>query len=141
MGSPGEVDARHKTLVLFDGVCNLCNNTVKFIIKHDPEERFCFSSLQSSFAKSVLNKFGLDPDAADSIVVVDEGHVYVKSDAALKILQRLRGIWVAMTAFRVLPRIVRDGVYDFVAKRRYGIFGRSDDCMIPDDQLRSRFKT
>ena len=139
MGSPGEVDAHCKTLVLFDGVCNLCNSTVRFIIKHDREKRFCFSSLQTSFAKSVLLKFGLDPDAVETIVVVDEGSVFVRSDAALKILERLQGIWLAIVAFRIIPRKTRDSVYNFVAKRRYGIFGRSDVCMIPDEKLRSRF--
>jgi predicted DCC family thiol-disulfide oxidoreductase YuxK len=139
MGSPGEVDTRGKTLVLFDGVCNLCNNTVRFIIKRDPAGRFCFASLQSPVAISILTKFGLDPNAADTIVVVDEGRALFRSDAVLTIMQRLEGIWSVMTALRIYPRPWRDGLYNIVARRRYGFFGRSDKCIVPNDELRSRF--
>jgi len=139
MGSPSEVDTRGKTLVLFDGVCNLCNSTVRFIIKRDPAARFSFASLQTSAARSILTKFGLEPDASDTIVVVDEGRVFFRSDAVLKIMQRLGGIWSVMTALRIFPRQWRDGLYNFVARRRYGFFGRSEQCSVPNDDLRSRF--
>ncbi len=127
------------SVVLFDGVCNLCNGAVKFIIKRDPAARFKFASLQSAFGKSQLIKYNLDPEALHSIVVVENDVAYQRSDAALKIARNIRGPWSALGALKVVPRFIRDGVYNLIAGSRYILYGKRDNCMIPDDGLKARF--
>jgi predicted DCC family thiol-disulfide oxidoreductase YuxK len=126
-------------LVLFDGVCNLCNAVVRFIIPRDPRGHFQFATLTSEAAGRVL---GFLPGAAplpDSVVLVEDGQVFTRSDAALRICRRLTFPWPLAYALIVLPRGFRDHVYDAVARRRYRWFGRRDQCMIPDSSIRSRF--
>lgn len=126
-------------VVLFDGVCNLCEGSVKFLIRRDPEGLFRFAPLQSEVADTLLADHEVDPDALDSVVLVEEDSVYTKSDAVLRAARHLGGIYGPLWATRVLPRSFRDGVYDFVADRRYGWFGKKDACMMPTPDLRSRF--
>lgn len=140
MGSPDpRLSIDGHILVLFDGVCNLCNGAVQFIIRHDPKEKFRFASLQSQFATDQLVKSGISIAGMESIVVIQDGSVYQKSDAALKIASQLSGVWRVLYIFRFIPRVIRDAAYDFIASRRYKIFGRQDSCMIPDPSLRKRF--
>ena len=126
-------------VVLFDGVCNLCNGAVQFIIKRDPGARFKFASLQSAYGKSQMVKYKLDPEALHSIVVIDNGIAYQRSDAALKIASNLQGPWSALGGLRAVPRFIRDVVYNLVAKSRYSLYGKRDSCMIPDEGFRARF--
>ncbi|MEO8474765.1 MAG: thiol-disulfide oxidoreductase DCC family protein [Chryseolinea sp.] len=140
MGSPDpglSIDSH--ILVLFDGVCNLCNGAVQFIIRRDPKAKFLFASLQSQFASDQLVKFGISGVAMESIVVIYDGKAFQKSDAALKIAAQLHGLWRVLYIFRFIPRFIRDALYDFIAARRYKIFGRQDSCMIPDPSLKKRF--
>lgn len=127
-------------VVLFDGVCNLCNGSVQFILRHDPEGRFRFAALQSEAGRRLLAHKGIDPSRLDSLVLLDaEGRCSVQSAAALQIARQLRG-WPRLAAPLILvPRPIRDGVYRFVARRRYRWFGRRESCWLPTPELRQRF--
>jgi len=126
-------------LVLFDGVCNLCNGFVQFVIRRDPSARFRFASLQSGFAHQQLTRFGLDPGTTNSIVVIDRGTVYQRSNAALHVAGHLPGLWPALKVFKVIPRFIRDGLYDLMAASRYRWFGRRESCWLPSPALKARF--
>ncbi|ADH62640.1 putative thiol-disulfide oxidoreductase DCC [Allomeiothermus silvanus DSM 9946] len=130
-----------KTIVLFDGVCNLCNGVVQFILRHDPQERFLFTSQQSEAGQRLLAEHGIKAAQAlaESVVVLEDNRVYLESDAALYILHRLGGVWGWAYIFRWIPRPWRDWVYRWVARHRYRIFGRRESCMVPTPALRSRF--
>ena len=131
--------AESKPIVLFDGVCNLCNASVRFIHERDPKGQMKFAALQSDAGREVLERFGLRTDDFDSIVLVEGDHYYTRSTAALRIAKRLRGLWPALYAFVIVPRFIRDFFYDVVAKNRYKWFGRQDQCMVPTPELRARF--
>lgn len=139
MGTSAPIEAPQKIIVLFDGVCNLCNGAVQFIIKRDRNEKFLFASLQSNFGKDQLTKSGLDPLSLQSILVIEGDSVFQRSDAALKIASHLAGIWSYLSVLRFVPKIFRDGVYNFIASHRYSIFGKQDSCMIPTAELKTRF--
>ena len=127
------------TLVMFDGVCNLCNGFVQFLIRRDPSSKFRFASLQSAYARHKLLQHGLDPDALHSVIVIEDGKVYQRSDAALKVVGSLGGMWPLARVFRIVPAFIRDGIYDVVAASRYRWFGKRSACMIPDASTKSRF--
>lgn len=135
MGAAAKVN---DPVILFDGVCNLCNSSVNFIIDRD-RGAFKFASLQSEEAQSILNEYGVDPTKLESIVLVDKGLVYNKSTAALHIAGYLKGLWPVVKVFLVLPRVMRDFIYDIIARNRYKWFGKSDACRIPTPELRHRF--
>ncbi|MDX2007487.1 MAG: thiol-disulfide oxidoreductase DCC family protein [Meiothermus sp.] len=130
-----------KTVVLFDGVCNLCNSTVQFILRHDKAERFQFASQQSAAGQRLLGAHGLlGQDAlAESVVVVEGDKVWLESDAAFHILYRLGGVWSIPAVLWFLPKGLRDWGYRLIAKNRYKLFGKRDSCMIPTPELRRRF--
>lgn len=134
-------DQSDRALVLFDGVCNLCNAAVLFIIDRDPRGRFRFAPLQSDHAVQLLASLGAQDlkSNADSIVLIEEGRVYLRSDAALRICSHLRSPWPVMSWFLIVPRQLRDWVYDWVARNRYRWFGRQESCRIPTPELRERF--
>lgn len=122
-------------IVLFDGVCNLCNGAVQFILARDPQARFRFASLQSDVARRLLK--GEVP--AETMVLIEAGKVHTKSDAALRIARCLRAPWPLLYAFVAIPRGLRNMVYDWVACHRYAWFGKRDACMLPTPQMRGRF--
>jgi predicted DCC family thiol-disulfide oxidoreductase YuxK len=126
-------------VILFDGLCNLCNGFVRFVIARDPHARFRFASLQSNAARQLIGSRTGGADAPDSVVVVDGDQVFVRSAAALRICRGLRFPWPFLAALGVVPRPVRDLVYDFVARHRYQWFGRRDACLIPTPALSARF--
>lgn len=126
-------------IVLFDGVCNFCNSSVQFIIKRDPAKKFHFASLQSDTGQALLEKYGLLKSDIDSVVYIRKDKAFVKSDAALRIAAGLNGPVRLMAAFRIVPRFIRDVVYDFIAANRYAWFGRREYCMIPSKEQQSRF--
>ena len=126
-------------VVLFDGVCNLCNGSVRFVIERDPHKHFQFAPLQSETATTLIGRTA-DPLAMpDSIVLVDDGRLYVRSTAALRIARRLRFPWPLLCLFMAVPRPLRDWVYDLIARHRYGWFGKRDTCMVPTKEIRDRF--
>jgi predicted DCC family thiol-disulfide oxidoreductase YuxK len=127
-------------VILFDGLCNLCAGTVRFVLERDRASAFDFASLQSAAARGVLAKAGRDAARLpDSVVLVDEDGVHLRSEAALRIAGRLRQPWPLLAVFRILPRALRDAAYDFVARRRYRWFGKRDACLVPTPALRARF--
>ena len=127
------------TLVLFDGVCTLCNGLVTFVIARDSAGQFQFGALQSRGAARVLDLHGAVEPLPDSLVVIDDGRVFTRSTAALRIARRLPFPWPLACAFLAVPRPLRDRIYDLVARRRYRWFGTRDHCMVPTPALRSRF--
>lgn len=126
-------------LVLFDGVCNLCNTSVQFIIERDPKQKFYFSSLQSETGKFLLQKYKIDTQNTDSLVLIQNGKAYIKSTAALRIASQLKGPVKILSILRILPKFLRNLAYDIVAKNRYLWFGKREHCMIPSPALRKRF--
>ena len=126
-------------ILLFDGVCNLCNGIVQFTIKRDPKGKFKFASLQSDAAQLLLKKFGLSTDDFDSFVLVDGNKYFLKSSAGLQVLKELGGVWKLFYVFIIIPRPIRDFIYNIIAKTRYRIFGKRDQCMVPTEDIKQRF--
>ena len=126
-------------ILLFDGVCNLCNNAVQFVIRNDKKKQFTFASLQSESGKKLLVRGGFDIGKTDSFVFITEGNYYTQSTAALKVLKALGGVNALLYAFIIVPKFIRDAVYNWVAKNRYRYFGKRNECMIPTPDLKSRF--
>jgi predicted DCC family thiol-disulfide oxidoreductase YuxK len=130
-------------LILFDGVCNLCNGFVQFVIRHDPAGRFRFAALQSAAGQAVLAKHGFDAAAIahepDSVLLELNGQLYSHSEAVLRIARELGGPWRLLLAGYVLPRAWRDAAYRFVARHRYRWFGRQESCWLPTPELKARF--
>ena len=127
------------SLVLFDGVCHLCNGFVQFVIARDPDGRFQFGALQSASARRVLELHETPDPLPDTVVLVEDGQVFTRSTAALRIARRLTFPWPLASVFLVVPRQWRDGIYAVIARHRYAWFGRRDRCMVPAPALRSRF--
>lgn len=127
-----------KNIILFDGVCNLCNSTVQFVIRHDKHDLFRFASLQSETGRRETVRWHIDRKKTDSIVLIKNNRCYVKSTAALHIFKELPGYgWMRM--FFIVPVLIRDFVYDLIAKNRYKWFGKRNECMIPTPELQSKF--
>ncbi|GAA0893173.1 thiol-disulfide oxidoreductase DCC family protein [Fulvivirga kasyanovii] len=131
---------RDKDLILFDGVCNLCNGSVSFVLDRDHARRFVFGSLQSERSKEILHSYNYDTEALNSIVVITKsGKLMTRSDAALYIARQLPGGWKLLYIFKIIPRFIRDAVYDLIAANRYKWFGRQDACRMPNPELKQRF--
>lgn len=126
-------------IVIFDGVCNLCNGAVRFIIHRDPQAKFVFSPMQSEPAKALLKDHQLQDSTLDTVVLIKGGQNFTQSDAALEIAKELNGFWRCLTVLKVLPLPLRNGLYQWVAKNRYRIFGKQDQCLIPTEQVKARF--
>lgn len=134
-----ESGPRHP-LILFDGICNLCESSVQFVIRHDKSARYRFASLQSDAAQRVLNEYAYDDEELGSVLLVADGRVYQKSRAALRIAKHLDGGWpIFYYLFFWIPPGLADIVYDFIGNRRYQWFGKKDECWVPDEHLRKRF--
>ncbi len=125
---------------MFDGVCNLCNSSVQFVIKRDKKDLFRYAALQSEVGQKLVNQRHIDTSKVDSIILIEPGVAYyTKSDAALEIAQELGGIWKLTGVFSWIPTSIRNAIYDFVAKNRYKWFGKKDACMIPTPELKAKF--
>ncbi len=131
--------ADERAVILFDGVCNLCNAAVNFVIERDPEARFRFAPLQSDAGRELLARSDSKTAAPDSVVLIVGDRACVKSSAALRIAAHLAAPWPLLSAFRIVPRPMRDFVYDWIARNRYRWFGRRDACMLPTPALEERF--
>ena len=127
------------SVVLFDGVCNLCNGFVQFVIARDPAGRFQFGALQSASARRLLEGHDAPDPLPDAIVLVEDGQIFTRSTAALRIARRLTFPWPLAGVFFAVPRPLRDWIYAIVARNRYRWFGRREQCMVPTPELRSRF--
>ena len=126
-------------IIFFDGICNLCNAFVQFVIKRDKRSQFKFASLQSEAAKRMLPEKFFTDEKLSSVLLLEDGKTFSKSTAALRILRRLAGPWKLMYAFIILPPVIRNWVYDVIAKNRYRWFGKRESCMIPAPELKHRF--
>lgn len=129
---------QHK-IILFDGVCNLCNNTINFIIRHDKKNMFKFATLQSSIADELLNSFPSTKNKLDSIVLLENKKKYTQSSAALRIAKNLSGGYPLLYGLIIIPKFIRDWLYSIIAKNRYKWFGKKEECMIPTPELRGKF--
>ncbi len=134
----GSVETDHP-VVLFDGVCNLCNWGVQFVIRRDPAGEFRFAPIQSDPGASLLAACGMDPAQRNTWVLVADGECYTKSEAAVRVASRLGGRYRLLSPFRYVPRPLRDAVYDLIATHRYRIFGRREACMVPTADVADRF--
>ena len=126
-------------LIFFDGVCNLCNASVQFAIERDKKNLFKFTALQGEYAKAVLPKFNVDLSQLNSIILLEDGQLYTKSTAALKIAKKLNGLWPTLYVFILVPKFIRDWFYDIIAKNRYKWWGRQESCWLPTPELKQRF--
>jgi len=133
------VSSSQTHILLFDGVCNLCNRVVQFVIKRDTKATIKFASLQSDAGQVLLKKVGLPTDDFTSIVLIINDKYYFKSSAGLRVLKELGGVWKLLYVFIFLPKPLRDFIYDLIAKNRYQMFGKRDVCMLPTDDLKQRF--
>ena len=132
-------DITNDTIILFDGICNLCNGTVNLIIDHDPEFKFKFAALQSPAGAEVLSAVDLNSKYDKSIVLILEGKIYYKSRAILEIAKRLKGFWKIFYVFIIIPSPILNFFYDIVARYRYRIFGKRETCRVPTPELLKRF--
>ena len=133
-----------RPIVLYDGVCGLCNRLVQFLLRRDQNDRLLFASLQSEFAAPILRRHNANPEDLDTVfVVIDYGRdterMLARSDAVLEVYRELGGVWRVIAAARIIPRALRDIVYNLVARNRYRVFGKSDSCMIPQPEYRAKF--
>lgn len=128
-----------KNIILFDGVCNLCNGAVNFVIKNEKGDRFRFAALQEGVGPELLDKYDINPADTDSIVLIENGKAYIKSTAALRIARHLKGLYPLLYFFIIIPVPIRNWVYDWVARNRYRWFGKMESCMIPTPELREKF--
>jgi predicted DCC family thiol-disulfide oxidoreductase YuxK len=126
-------------IVLFDGVCNVCNGSVLFAIKRDSQSKLKFASLQSGFGVEQSKNFNLPSSSLNSVLFISKGKLYQKSNAALEIARHLDGLWPALYIFKIVPAFIRDFFYDLIARNRYRWFGKKDECMIPTPELKARF--
>lgn len=129
-----------KKIILFDGVCNLCDSSIQFIIKHDKKDIFRFVALQSEIGLEIINHIGIDTSKIDSILLYEPGKAYYyKAQAALKIAKELGGIYTAISWFSILPTFLTNMIYDYIAKNRYKWYGKKEACMIPTPELKAKF--
>lgn len=131
---------KDKKIILFDGVCNLCDASIQYVIKHDKDDVFRFVTLQSELGQKLLKHIGINPIHIDSIVLYEPGIAYYyKSTAALQIAKGLKGIFTVATVFQILPTGFRDLIYEYVAKNRYQWYGKKESCLVPTPALKSKF--
>ena len=128
-----------KSIILFDGLCNVCDASVKFILKRDKNEKYLFASLQSETGQEILKKFNLPTENFKSFALVEDSKIFIKSTAALKVAKEFSGFWKVFYVFIYLPTPIRDIFYDLVSKNRYLIGGKKHSCLIPTPELKKRF--
>ena len=133
------ISKKNTKVILFDGVCNLCNNSVKFIIKNDKRNIFKFAPLQGKYGIKIQNSYNINTTQINSIILVDGEKTFTKSSAALRIAKDLRAPFFMLYVFIIIPVFIRNFVYDLIAKNRYKWFGKMESCMIPSNELKSKF--
>jgi predicted DCC family thiol-disulfide oxidoreductase YuxK len=130
---------RHERVIVFDGVCNWCNAWVSFAIDHDPNQKFKFGTLQSEQGQQILQDLQFSPDSFETFLLLERTHVFTKSTAALRIVRRLSGFWPLLYICIVIPRPLRDALYDLLARHRYKLMGKTEACRVPTPSERARF--
>lgn len=134
-----EISEIKNPVLLFDGVCNLCNRSVQFVIKKDKKRIFRFASLQSELGMHVMQQYGLPVNDLNSFLLLENGKLYTKSTAALRLTRKLGGGWSLLYAFMIVPKFIRDGIYSWIARNRYKWFGKRDACWLPTPELKTLF--
>ena len=134
-----QITSEKKPVLLFDGVCNLCNASVQWVLLRDKKGVFRFAALQSDVGQSLLGQYNLDAQNFDTVVMVNHDKVYLRSDVPLEIARRLGGFWQLLYAFKIIPRPIRDFIYNWIARNRYRWFGRQETCMLPRPEWKDRF--
>jgi predicted DCC family thiol-disulfide oxidoreductase YuxK len=127
------------SIILFDGICNLCNHSVKFVLKYDKKKVFYFASLQSNAGRRLLQEHNLSNTVFNSFVLIKDGKPYLKSTAALMVAKKLSGVIKIIYIFIIIPGFIRNAIYNVIAKNRYKWFGKQESCMMPTPDLQSRF--
>jgi len=130
---------KHQRIIIFDGVCNFCNGAVRFISKRDPDGLFAFTPMQSALAKELIEKYDIDNVGIDTFLLIKDGNTHIWTDAAMEIARELTGGWWMFNAFRIVPAAIRDYFYRLFARNRYALFGRTDECVMPSEELKRRF--
>ena len=133
------IKMKNNPIILFDGVCNFCNSSVNFVIDRDKKSIIKFAALQSEAGQQLLRQLNLPTVQFNSFVLIEAGKVYTASTAALKVSKYLAALWPLLYGFIIVPKFLRDGIYNWIAKNRYKWFGKKDQCMIPGAEVRSRF--
>lgn len=133
------MDHNEKKIILFDGVCNLCSSSVQFVLKQDKKNQFLFGSLQGNYGQAVLKKHHLPTDSFNSFMLLEGGTLYTRSSGALRMLKHLGGGWTLLYAFIIIPKFIRDAVYNLIAKNRYSWFGKKEECWIPTPAYKAKF--
>lgn len=128
-----------KPVVLFDGVCNLCNRSVQFIIKRDKKKRFLFASLQGKTGQEILRQFNLPANDFNSFLILEKNKIYTRSTGALRMLKLLGGGWKLLYGLIIVPKFIRNAVYNWIARNRYNWYGKREECMVPAPELKERF--
>jgi predicted DCC family thiol-disulfide oxidoreductase YuxK len=126
-------------IILFDGVCNFCDGAINFVLKQDRKGVFRFAPLQSEAGQKILHQYKLPVKDFESFVLIDNGKVFKKSAASLKVMNKLPWYWKTFQIFWIMPGFIRNAIYDFIAKNRYKWFGKKNSCMIPTPEVRNRF--
>ena len=132
------IDLPHP-IILFDGVCNFCNAGINFIINQDRKKVFRFAALQSEAGQKLLQQYNLPKEDFDSFVLIDEDSAYQSSTAGLRLYNKLSWYWKWTQVFWIVPKFIRDGVYNIIAKNRYKWFGKKESCMVPNQEIKDRF--
>lgn len=127
------------SIILFDGVCNLCNGFVNFVIPRDRQAKFRFGSLQSSAGQELLKAHSYKSESMTTVILLENNQLYTESTAVLKILRKLGGAWSLFYIFMVVPKFIRDFMYNLVSRHRYRLFGKREYCRIPTPELKNRF--
>jgi predicted DCC family thiol-disulfide oxidoreductase YuxK len=126
-------------IIFFDGVCNLCNASVQFVITHDKKNHFRFTALQGDYAKETLPEYRVDLQKLNTVLLLENGKLYTKSSAALRIAKKLSGLFPLLYIFYAVPKVIRDWFYDIIAKNRYKWWGKQESCWVPTAELKSKF--
>ena len=129
----------NKPVIFFDGICNLCNASVQFVIEHDKNSQFMFTALQGAYAKETLPTLNADSQKLNTILLLEDGKLYTKSSAALRVAKKLNGLLPLLYVFIIVPKFIRDWFYDIIAKNRYKWWGKQESCWVPTAELKSKF--
>jgi len=132
-------ESNKKPIILFDGICNLCDASVQFVLKHDKKQHFLFTSLQSDASVKLLLQVNNKNNSLNSIVLIEGVKIYYKSTAVLRISRKLNGLWALFYVFIIVPKKFRDSIYDLIAHRRYKWFGKKNKCLLYIEEYKNRF--
>lgn len=133
------IESQERHIILFDGACNFCHDSVLFVIKHDPKQKFCFASVQSDVGQEIITYFDVPQVGEETFLLVKNNNCYFKTNASLEIAKDLDGLWPIFSWLKIIPRPLRDSCYNVFARNRYRLFGKKDKCVVPTKDTADRF--